>query len=112
MKLYRMMNGDIVTDIHVSTKRANAIKATRLYDAGKATYCCDTRVYYDGVDHRMKEDAIAVMLNQLNKKLRSGKTEVEVGAVNLSPLTRELNRIKGMMSRVQASSSKLKRLIP
>jgi hypothetical protein len=69
-----MKNGDIVTDIHVSTKRANAIRGTRVFDSKHKTYCCDSRVYTDGVDARLNSAQTAVLIKSLNMRLREKHT--------------------------------------
>lgn len=70
MKFYRMKNGDIVTDLHISTERPNAIRATRMYDFTNKSYCCQRRVYTDGVDDRLSKAQVAVLMGQLNGQLR------------------------------------------
>jgi hypothetical protein len=74
VKFYKMKNGDIVTDIHVSTERANAIKATRVFDSKHKTYCCDSRVYFDGVHARLNSAQAAVLTTSLNMRLRKKHT--------------------------------------
>lgn len=75
MKFYKMKNGDIVTALHISTARPNAIRATRLYDATHKTYCCQRRVYYDGVAERLNKAQVAVFTGQLNTTLRQSTDE-------------------------------------
>lgn len=70
MRFFRMTNGDIVTDLHISTKRANALKGTRMFDAGNKTLCCDERVYYDGVKERLGSAATTVLLKQISGQLK------------------------------------------
>ena len=70
MKFYRMKNGDIVTDLHISTRRAHALKGTRMFDAGNKTLCCDSRIYYDGVEARLNTAQTGVLLTQLNGQLK------------------------------------------
>jgi len=77
MKFYRMKNGDIVTDLHISTRRAHALKGTRMYDAGNKTLCCDERIYYDGVEERLNSAATAVLLKQICGQLKGRKAEPE-----------------------------------
>jgi hypothetical protein len=77
MKFYRMKNGDIVTDLHISTRRANALKGTRMWDAGNKTLCCDERVYYDGVTNRLNTAATAVLLGQISYQLKTGTPQPE-----------------------------------
>jgi len=71
MKFYRMKNGDIVTNLHISTRRANALKGTRMWNAGINSLCCDTRVYFDGVEKRLGTAPTAVLLRQINERLES-----------------------------------------
>jgi len=70
MKFYKMNNGDIVTALHVSTTRPNAIRATRLFDTTHKQFCCQRRVYTCGVDARLTKAQTAVIMGQLNSTLR------------------------------------------
>ena len=72
MKFYRMKNGDIVTDLHISTRRAHALKGTRMFDAGNKTLCCDSRIYYDGVEERLNSAQTIVLLKQISATLKGG----------------------------------------
>ena len=104
MKLYKMKNGDIVTALHISTKRPNAIRATRMYDATQKTCCHQLRLYYDGVKERLGKAQVAVFMGQLNTTLRIGSDHPES-----QEITSKLDTIK------EWSTDKVKhvaRLIP
>lgn len=75
MRFFRMTNGDIVTDLHISTKRANALKGTRMFDAGNKTLCCDERVYFEGVKERLNSAATIVLLKQISEALKGCSIE-------------------------------------
>ena len=98
MRFYKMKNGDIVTDIHVSTSRANAIRATRMYDATHKTQCCQRRVYYDGVASRLNKAQVAVFMGQLNSAL---KNSVDSHASRTERFTKGKEALVGALTKLK-----------
>jgi len=77
MKFYRMMNGDIVTNVTL-VMGGSALKAVRVFDLKNNHYCFEPRVYHDGVKERLSGAAAVVIRNQLNRAVKTGQGMVVV----------------------------------
>jgi hypothetical protein len=99
MKFYRMMNGDVVTGVQL-VMGAPALKATKVFDGEKQSYCFTTCLYREGVKERLNTAQKTVLANQLNKALSLAGPSHEdsltaCGGITLTPLTDALTKLKG-----------------